>query len=282
MIKLIDNIPEMQHFSESLRREGRIVGFVPTMGFLHEGHLSLIREAKKVSDVVIVSIFVNPTQFGPAEDYEQYPRDMTGDIEKVASTGGDIVFAPSVSEMYPADYLTYVNVERITDTLCGRSRPGHFRGVATVVTKLFNIVKPHKAFFGQKDYQQTVVIRRMVKDLNMDIEIVVCPTVREFDGLAMSSRNSYLNLQERKAATVLYKSLRSAEEMIKAGEKNASVIYDKIREIIAAEPLCSIDYINIVHPETLEDIKTITGKTVLALAVRIGSTRLIDNILVEP
>ncbi len=184
--------------------------------------------------------------------------------------------------MYPTGYLTYVDVERITDTLCGRSRPRHFRGVATVVTKLFNIVKPHRAFFGQKDYQQTVVIRRMVRDLNMGVEIIVCPTVRELDGLAMSSRNSYLNPQERKAATVLYRSLRTAEEIIKAGEGDTSAIYDKIRQIIIAEPLCSIDYIHIVHPETLEDIKSITEKTVLALAVRIGSTRLIDNILVEP
>ncbi|MEW6410582.1 MAG: pantoate--beta-alanine ligase [Nitrospirota bacterium] len=281
-MKLIDKISDMQHHSESLRKKGRIIGFVPTMGFLHEGHLSLIREAKKVSDVVIVSIFVNPTQFGPAEDYEQYPRDLTGDIEKVESTGGDIVFVPPVSEMYPTGYLTYVDVERITDTLCGSSRPGHFKGVATVVTKLFNIVKPHRAFFGQKDYQQTVVIRRMVRDLNMGVEIIVCPTVRELDGLAMSSRNSYLNPQERKAATVLYRSLKTAEEIIKAGERDTSVIYDKIQQIIIAEPLCSIDYINIVHPETLEDIKSITEKTVLALAVRIGSTRLIDNILVEP
>jgi len=240
------------------------------MGFLHEGHLSLIREARKQTDIVIVSIFVNPTQFGPQEDYESYPRDLKGDTKKVDSAGGDIIFAPSSRDMYPDGYLTYVNVEGITETLCGFSRPGHFRGVMTVVTKLFNIVKPHKAFFGQKDYQQSVVIRRMVRDLNMDIDIIVLPTVREPDGLAMSSRNSYLSVEERKAALILYKSLIMASEMVKNGEMDAKKIFSEMKRTIQNEPLVIIDYIAITDPDTLKDIYKIKGKTLIALAVRIG------------
>lgn len=281
-MEIITDIKLMQGFSEKNRMEGKIIGFVPTMGFLHEGHLSLIREARRKTDVVIVSIFVNPTQFGPQEDYDNYPRDMEGDKEKIISAGGDIIFAPSVRDMYPEGYLTYVNVEGITETLCGVSRPGHFRGVTTVVTKLFNIVKPHKAFFGQKDYQQSVVIKRMVRDLNMDIDIIVLSTIRESDGLAMSSRNSYLSPEERKVAPILYRSLIMASEMVKNGERDARRIYSEMRGMIEKEPLIVIDYIAITDPENLEDISEIKGKTLIALAVRIGKTRLIDNILIEP
>jgi len=269
-MEIITDIRSMQIFSERKRVEGNLIGFVPTMGFLHEGHLSLIREARKQTDIVIVSIFVNPTQFGPQEDYESYPRDLKGDTKKVDSAGGDIIFAPSSRDMYPDGYLTYVNVEGITETLCGFSRPGHFRGVMTVVTKLFNIVKPHKAFFGQKDYQQSVVIRRMVRDLNMDIDIIVLPTVREPDGLAMSSRNSYLSVEERKAALILYKSLIMASEMVKNGEMDAKKIFSEMKRTIQNEPLVIIDYIAITDPDTLKDIYKIKGKTLIALAVRIG------------
>lgn len=281
-MEIIENIASMHALSERKRMEGKLIGFVPTMGFLHEGHLSLIREARKQTDIVIVSIFVNPTQFGPREDYDNYPRDLEGDKEKVDSTGGDIIFAPSARDMYPESYLTYVNVEGITETLCGLSRPGHFTGVTTVVTKLFNIVKPHMAFFGQKDYQQSVVIKRMVRELNMDIDIIVLPTVREPDGLAMSSRNSYLSEKERMAAPVLYNTLMMASEMIKNGERNTWRIYSEMKRMIESEPFAVIDYIAITDPENLRDISVIEGTTLIALAVRIGDTRLIDNILTEP
>lgn len=281
-MEIIENIASMHALSERKRMEGKLIGFVPTMGFLHEGHLSLIREAKKLSDIVIVSIFVNPTQFKPNEDYDKYPRDLEGDTKKVNSAGGDIIFAPSARDMYPDGYLTYVNVEGITETLCGISRPGHFRGVTTVVTKLFNIVKPHKAFFGQKDYQQSVIIKKMVRDLNMDIDIILLPTVREHDGLAMSSRNSFLSTEERKVAPVLYRALIMASEMIKNGERNTWRIYSEMKRMIESEPFAVIDYIAITDPETLTDISEIKGKTLIALAVKIGSTRLIDNILTEP
>lgn len=281
-MEIIENIASMHALSERKRMEGKLIGFVPTMGFLHEGHLSLIREAKKLSDMVIVSIFVNPTQFKPNEDYDKYPRDLEGDTKKVNSAGGDIIFAPSARDMYPDGYLTYVNVEGITETLCGISRPGHFRGVTTVVTKLFNIVKPHKAFFGQKDYQQSVIIKKMVRDLNMDIDIILLPTVREHDGLAMSSRNSFLSTEERKVAPVLYRALIMASEMVKNGERNTWRIYSEMKRMIENESLVVIDYIAITDPENLRDISVIEGKTLIALAVRIGDTRLIDNILTEP
>lgn len=281
-MEIIHDIPSMQAFSERKRMEGNVIGFVPTMGFLHEGHLSLIREAKRQTDIVIVSNFVNPSQFDPQEDYDRYPRDIKGDTDKVASAGGDIIFTPSASEMYPEDYLTYVNVERIIDLLCGLSRPGHFRGVTTIVTKLFNIVRPHKAFFGQKDYQQSIVIKRMVKDLNMEIDIIVLPTVREPDGLAMSSRNYYLSQEERKASTILYRSLMMVSKMVRDGEKDAKRVYSEMKTMIDKEPLANIDYIAIADPDTLQNIYEIKGKTLIALAVRIGNTRLIDNILIEP
>ena len=252
------------------------------MGFLHEGHLSLMRYAKKVTDVVVVSIFVNPTQFGPKEDFNAYPRDMEGDKGKCLEAGVDILFIPSASEIYPEGYLTYVNVEKIADVMCGASRAGHFKGVATIVAKLFNIVKPDKAFFGQKDYQQAVVIKRMAADLNMDVDIEALPTIREPDGLAISSRNSYLTGAERAAAVCLYMSLKLAEDRISKGEKNSARIIEAMQHIIQAEKLAKIDYIAIADTETLEEVKTINRKVVIALAVWIGKTRLIDNVVVNP
>jgi len=277
MVKVITSIAEMQRWANLTRKEGKKIAFVPTMGFLHEGHLALIREGKKRGDYLVVSIFVNPTQFGEGEDYNQYPRDLSGDIEKVQSAGGDIVFAPSVKEMYPPGYQTYVTVEKVTRNLCGISRPHHFRGVTSVVTKLFNIIKPEVAIFGEKDFQQLVTIRRMVKDLNFDIEIVGAPTVREKDGLAMSSRNQYLNEEERKQALCLFNALNCAEKLFHQGEKNPQKLIAVATEIINAQPSAKIDYVKICSLETLEDLDFITGEALMALAVRIGKTRLIDN-----
>ncbi|MFZ3091624.1 MAG: pantoate--beta-alanine ligase [Nitrospirota bacterium] len=279
-MQVIENIKDLSIIIKEFKTEKKTIGFVPTMGFLHDGHISLIKRARLVSDIVVVNIFVNPTQFGPKEDFNTYPRDIKKDTLLCSETGVDILFMPSVSGMYPEGYLTYINVEKITDMLCGASRPGHFKAVATVVAKLFNIVKPDKAFFGQKDYQQTVVIKRMVADLNMDIDIEVLPTVREPDGLTMSSRNSYLNQEERTAATCLYKSLMKAEELIKTGEKNSEKIIIEMKKIIEAESLARIDYINIRDADTLDDISLIDRKVVIALAVWIGKTRLIDNVVV--
>lgn len=253
------------------------------MGYLHEGHLSLIRIAKEKSDVVITTIFVNPLQFAPNEDYDKYPRDLERDVKLAQSAGCDIIFHPSVEEMYPENFLTYVEVEKLTKVLEGEFRPTHFRGVTTVVAKLFNITKPHIAVFGQKDAQQALIIKQMVRDLNFDIEIIVAPIVREPDGLAMSSRNVYLSESERKDATVLYQSLKLAEKLIEEGERNSGVIISKMEELIKSKPTAKIDYIAIVDPNTLEKVENLSeGKEYLiALAVRIGSTRLIDNTLVK-
>lgn len=279
-MQVIQNIKDLSIIIKEFKTEKKTIGFVPTMGFLHDGHISLIKRARLVSDIVVVSIFVNPTQFGPKEDFNTYPRDIKKDTLLCSETGVDILFMPSVSGMYPEGYLTYINVEKTTDMLCGASRPGHFKAVATVVAKLFNIVKPDKAFFGQKDYQQTVIIKRMAADLNMDIDIDVLPTVREPDGLAMSSRNSYLNQEEKKAAICLYRSLVKAEELIKTGEKNSEKIIIEMKKIIEAESLARIDYINIRDADTLDDISLIDRKVVIALSVWIGKTRLIDNIVI--
>src|SRR3990170_24565 len=278
-MKVIQDISEMHNLASQLRQEGRAIGFVPTMGALHQGHLSLMDHAKNECDVVIVSIFVNPAQFGPKEDLNQYPRDMEGDAEKTISAGVDFLFTPATSEIYPEGFRTYVSVEGLSHTLCGITRPDHFRGVATVVLKLLNIVKPHKAFFGQKDFQQTVIIKRMVKDLNVNMDIVVLPTVREADGLAMSSRNQYLSKEDRSAAACLYRALKKGRSLFEDGNKDA----DKIREIILhtlrEEPSAHLEYLAIVQPETLEE-ETIAGKgTVIAIAAGIGTTRLIDNII---
>ncbi len=281
-MRIIKNIKEMQASSRSLLREGKTIGFVPTMGALHEGHLSLVRAARLDNDIVVVSIFVNPLQFGPHEDFERYPRDLEGDSEKLRKEGVDILFFPDMKEMYPSDFRTYVEVQGLSEKLCGAFRPGHFRGVATVVTKLFNIVKPSRAYFGAKDYQQTVIIKRLVNDLNMDIEVIVCPTVRESDGLAMSSRNLYLNPEERKAALVIYRTLQEVAGLIKKGERDAGALKMWMLKALGSEPLVSsIDYAGIYDPESLEEVSEIKGRVLIAIALRIGQTRLIDNIMVE-
>jgi len=279
-MEVIKSPSEMQQRASAWRREGKVIAFVPTMGYFHEGHLSLMREGRKRGDVLVVSIFVNPTQFGPGEDFDRYPRDMERDLRMAEEVGVDVIFAPTVEEMYPEGYQTYVEVEKVTQHLCGLSRPGHFRGVTTVVTKLFNIVKPHVALFGQKDYQQLITIERMVKDLNMDVEIVGMPTVREEDGLAASSRNVYLSPEERKAALSLYRSLRRAEELFSEGVRESQRILEEVRGVLEAEPLLKIDYVHVCDPETLEDIEGPIGERALvAVAAKVGTTRLIDNTL---
>lgn len=274
-------IAEIREFVRQARVKGSSIGFVPTMGYLHEGHLELIHRAKEMCDCVIVSIFVNPTQFGPGEDLERYPRDLERDARLAEGAGVDAIFNPGAQEIYPPGYCTYVDVERITERLCGFSRPGHFRGVATVVTKLFNIVKPDQAFFGQKDAQQVLVIQRMAADLNMEVGVVTVPTVREPDGLAMSSRNVYLDAGQRQAALVLSRSLKMAADEVRAGEHSATKIRQSVIEMIKAEPLADIDYVEIYsHPE-LEPVELIAGPALLAMAVKIGQTRLIDNTILR-
>lgn len=280
-MEIIQRILPMKESSKKARSDGKVIGFVPTMGFLHEGHLTLVREAKKMSDIVVVSIFVNPTQFGPAEDFEKYPRDPTRDAELLSNENIDVLFMPKPEEIYPSNYHTYVKVRDLSETLCGVTRPNHFEGVTTVVMKLFQIVEPHFAFFGQKDAQQLVIIRRMVKDLNMDVEIVRVPIVREPDGLAMSSRNTYLSPEERKAATVLYRSLDHALARIEEGERKTRTILKEMKEIIQTEPLARLDYLAAVDLVELKDLKTLKGKSLVAVAAYFGNTRLIDNIIVE-
>ena len=280
-MRIIHEPSAVQRLCEAFRRGGKTIGFVPTMGFLHEGHLSLMRRARAENGVVVVSIFVNPTQFAQGEDFGSYPRNLEGDLVKAEGVGADLVFAPSADSMYPKGFRTFVEVSEITAGLCGASRPGHFRGVATVVAKLFNLVKPCRAYFGQKDYQQSVVVRRLVADLNFDLDVVVLPTVREPDGLAMSSRNARLGPDQRRAALVLHRSLSLSEARVRAGERNAKAILDEMRAVIEAEPLAQIDYIALCDPETLEAVNRIEGPTLAALAVRFGSTRLIDNALIE-
>ncbi len=276
-MKVISTISEMKQARREMRGS---VGFVPTMGYLHEGHLTLVRWARRYNDTVGASIFVNPTQFGPREDFASYPRDPDRDLAMLEKEKTDFVFMPPVEEMYPPRYNTWVDVEKVTERLEGAIRPGHFRGVATVVAKLFNIVEPHKAYFGQKDAQQVVVIKKMVADLNMNLQIVVVPTVREPDGLAMSSRNVYLNPQERQAATVLWKSLTLAQQLWAKGERNADRIRQEMTALIQKEPLAArIDYVSIADPETLEELKEIKHSALVSLAVRIGKPRLIDNII---
>lgn len=273
---------EVQRCCEAARLQDKRIGFVPTMGYFHEGHLALMRRAREENDFLVVSLFVNPTQFGPDEDYGRYPRDFERDKGLAEEEGVDLLFAPSVEDMYPEGYATYVEVTgRLTSSLCGVSRPGHFRGVTTVVAKLFNIVKPHRAYFGEKDAQQLRVIKRMVMDLNFDIEIVAVPTVREPDGLAMSSRNEYLSPEERKAALVLWRSLNLARSLVEAGERKADRIVSEMRRLIESEPLARIDYVEIVDSETLENVDVIEGEVLVALAVYIGTTRLIDNIVIS-
>lgn len=257
------------------------VGLVPTMGYLHEGHLSLVRRARQDCDHVVVSIFVNPAQFGPREDLSKYPRDLDRDLSLLEPLGVDLVWMPTDEIMYPPNYQTWVDVETITRHLEGAMRPGHFRGVTTVVAKLFNAVQPHKAYFGQKDAQQAAVIRQMTRDLSYPIEIVVCPILREPDGLAMSSRNVYLDPEQRKAATVLSRALRAAQESYEAGERDAETLRGKMKEVLAREPLANVQYVSCADYDTLEELDTATGKALLSMAVFVGKTRLIDNVILE-
>jgi pantoate--beta-alanine ligase len=276
---VLNTVDATQKRCEDLRLQGKTLAFVPTMGFFHEGHLELMRVGKRLGDVLVISIFVNPTQFGPQEDLEAYPRDTEGDLSKARELGVDIAFMPTVEEMYAEGYQTHVEVERVTKHLCGLSRPTHFQGVTTVVAKLFHITKPHIAVFGQKDYQQLTVITRMVKDLNMDIEIVGVPTVREPDGLAMSSRNSYLTSEQRESALCLKKSLDLAQNRVLRGEKDGKAIRTAVEAFIRSHPYTEIDYVTLCHPVSLEDVDRIEGEALLALAVRVGKTRLIDNVI---
>jgi pantoate--beta-alanine ligase len=275
--KIINSINEMQSYSETIRMQGKRLAFVPTMGYFHKGHLNLMREAKKMADYLVVSIYVNPTQFGPKEDLSKYPRDFNRDLMMAESVNVDVIFYPADKEMYPENYQTYVNVEEVTKNLCGLSRPGHFRGVTTVCAKLFNIVKPHVAVFGRKDFQQFIAVKRMVADLNLDLQIVGLPTVRETDGLAMSSRNVYLKENEKPSALTLVASLKLAQKLYEGGERNASVLINKTKKLITNAPYTDIDYIKICNTKTLTDIDEIAGEAVIALAVKVGKTRLIDN-----
>lgn len=276
-MKVIENIKELREQVREWRKQGLSIGLVPTMGYLHEGHKSLIDRAVKENDRVVVSVFVNPMQFGVGEDLESYPRDMERDCQLCENAGADIVFHPQPEEMYTKNFSSFVDMNTLTKGLCGKTRPIHFRGVCTVVSKLFNIVTPDRAYFGEKDAQQLAVIRHMVEDLNFGIEIVGCPIIREEDGLAKSSRNTYLSAEERKAATVLNRSLQAAENLYKSGERNAEVITDAIRSYLDEEPLAKIDYVELVDWNTLEPVEKAEGSILIAIAVYIGKTRLIDN-----
>jgi pantoate--beta-alanine ligase len=280
-VKVIRSAEETQQTAEALRLSGKILALVPTMGFFHQGHLELMRVAKKHADVVLISIFVNPTQFGPKEDLDAYPRDLEGDLLKAENVGVDIAFVPSVPDMYPHGFQTRVSVEKATKHLCGISRPTHFDGVTTVVAKLFIIAKPHIAVFGQKDFQQLTVVTRMVQDLNMDVRIVGVPTVREPDGLAMSSRNTFLNAEERKSALCLKRSLDLARDLVARGEVRAEPLIRAVRDMILDYPFTEIDYVNLCNPVSMEDVETLEEEALLALAVRVGKTRLIDNCLLR-
>jgi len=277
-MKVVKTIAEMKKIRASLKGD---VGLFATLGYLHEGHLSLVRRAKAENPIVMSSIFVNPTQFGHKEDLASYPRDFPRDLKMLEDEGTDFVFMPSAEEMYPPRYSTWVDVEKVTERLEGAVRPGHFRGVATVVTKIFNIMQPTRSYFGQKDAQQCAVIKKFVADLNMNVEVVICPTVREPDGLAMSSRNTYLNPDERKAAVVLSQSLRLAEDLWKKGENNAETIRRKMKELIQKQPLANIDYISIADNETLEELDVVKPPALVSLVVKIGKPRLLDNTILK-
>jgi pantoate--beta-alanine ligase len=276
-MKIIKSVKKMQSYSESLRLQGKRIAFVPTMGYFHEGHLALMKEAKKMADCVVVSIYVNPTQFGPKEDFSKYPRDLKRDLKMAESVDMDVIFYPPDDEIYPADYQTYVDVEKVTRNLCGTSRPGHFRGVTTICLKLFNIVKPHIAIFGKKDFQQYITIRRMVDDLNLDLQITGLATVREADGLAMSSRNKYLKKDERPSALTLFRALKLAQKLYSGGERKASVIINEVKKLIRKVDYTDINYVKICETNTLSDVDEIKSQSVIALAVKVGKTRLIDN-----
>ena len=284
-MEIINRRQRMASVARKLRREeDKTIGLVPTMGALHEGHLSLVREARRMCDVVVVSVFVNPTQFGPSEDFERYPRDLTGDTTKLSDYNVDYIFAPPAEEVYPKGFATYVNVEGLSETMEGSARPGHFRGVATVLTVLFNAVRPDFAFFGQKDAQQTLVVRRLVRDLAFDIEVVVLPTVREPTGLALSSRNAYLTEEQHSAAGVLYRALSQAKEVYMEGERNPKRMAEVVRTQVEAEPLTRLEYVGVVDAETMEKFDRIPEdrSVLIALAARVGRTRLIDNVVIQP
>lgn len=280
-MEIIHHIPEMQRWSESRRLEGKKIAFVPTMGFLHDGHLSLVCEGKKRGDVLVVSIFVNPIQFNQQADFATYPRSLEQDQRMLAEAGTDALFYPAASEMYPEGFQTVVEVDKVSQPLCGAFRPGHFRGVATVVAKLFNIVKPHIALFGEKDFQQCVVIKRMVKDLNFDLEVAAMPTVREPDGMAMSSRNARLSPAERHSSLCLSRALNKAQDLVAGGERRAAAILQAVQDLIACEGGVRVEYASLCHPETLEEVAEVAGPTVLALAAWVGDVRLIDNCVIE-
>ena len=277
-MKVVEKIDEMKRLRLELAQP---VGFVPTMGYFHEGHLALVRQARAENPSVVVSIFVNPTQFGPQEDFDKYPRHPQRDLALLQKERVDIVFMPSVAEMYPPQFSSWVEVGKVTEPLEGASRPGHFRGVSTVVAKLFDIIQPTRAYFGQKDAQQLVVIKKMVADLNMNLEIIAIPTVREPDGLAMSSRNTYLNPEQRQAATVLYQALRLAQKLWSQGEKDAQTIRQQMTALIQKQPLADIDYVSVADTETLDELDKVNPPALVSLAVKIGNTRLIDNIVLE-
>ena len=281
-MKIIRSIKKMAVFSEKLHSKGKTIGFVPTMGALHKGHLSLIRQAHKENDIAVVSIFVNPIQFGPKEDYRRYPGNRRLDAQLCRGEGADVIFFPDTEQMYPTNFKTYVFVSDLSDVLCGKFRPGHFQGVATVVTKLFNIVRPDIAYFGQKDAQQAIIIKKLASDLNIPVRIKVMLTVREKDGLAMSSRNTYLNKEERQDAAVLYQALILAKNLIKRGEAGSSGIIRKMRRLINKKKNARIQYISIVKHKDLQPIDKIRGEVLIALSVWIGRTRLIDNIVIAP
>ena len=279
--QVIRSVAELQRWSDEARASGKRIALVPTMGALHEGHLSLVQHGYRLADRVVVSIFVNPTQFGPTEDFARYPRDLARDLESLRKVGSDAVFAPSVEEMYPHGDATFVTVDRLTAGLCGRSRPNHFRGVTTVVARLLNAARPHVALFGEKDYQQLAVIRRMARDLCFGVEIVGAPIVREPDGLAMSSRNAFLSPRARLQATALNAALHEARALMRAGVRDAATLVGVTRQCIEKEPLAEIDYVELVDPDTLEPVRELRGRALLALAVRFEGTRLIDNTLLE-
>jgi pantoate--beta-alanine ligase len=281
-MEIINTIREMKAVVSQARQMGKSIAFVPTMGFFHEGHLSLMREGRKRGDLLVVSLFVNPTQFGPSEDFKKYPRDLERDKKMAEEVGVDILFVPEMMEMYPPNHQTLVRVEKVTQGLCGRSRPTHFQGVTTVVNMLFNIVMPHVAMFGEKDFQQLVAIQQMVRDLHMDVEVMGMPIVREADGLAMSSRNTYLQLDQRKAALSLYRSLKRAEALLQKGERKVENILKEVRVVLLSEPLIKIDYIQICDANTLEDVQEIKRDVVVAIAAYVGQTRLIDNLIYRP
>jgi len=281
-MQIIDNIQAMQTFADNIRTQRKTICFVPTMGFLHKGHISLLNEGRKQGDILVLSIFVNPTQFAQGEDFETYPRNLHNDLKLAEEADVDVVFTPNAKDLYKKHYQTYVSLEQLPNHLCGISRPDHFKGVATIVTKLFNIVKPHKAFFGQKDFQQLAVIERMTMDLNLNIEIIGCPIVRESDGLAMSSRNTYLSEEQRQTALCLYNSLKDVEMKVLSGILNVSKLKNETIKYISSFPDTKIDYVSICDPITLENIKSIQGPFLIALAVFVGNTRLIDNMIIIP